>query len=350
MKIKSVIMAGGVGSRLWPLSRQNYPKQFVKLLDNFSLMQRTIINNISFGQPTLMIIKEYEEIVKNQLTELGVEADLIIEPLGRNTAACAIISAIAAKQDNYEIIILLPCDHYIDNIDKYLQTISKCLKYVSKFGVCTIGIQPDRPDTEYGYIKTNQWMEEGVYQANNFIEKPNLLQAQTYLQDEQYFWNSGIFIFSVDFILEQAKLWQKKLFTHSYNALNKATRTNNNIMLALKPYLRIKPISLDYAIIQNINQMVMVRGDFSWCDLGNWYRLWQMQHKDTLNNYYEGDIIQVDTTNSYLHSKDKLTVVVGVDNLIIINTNDALLIVKKSKVEQVKQLVLQMTRGGREEI
>lgn len=350
MKIKAIIMSGGFGARLWPLSRQNFPKQFMQLFDHFSLMQRTIINNSSFGKPTLVFTKEHEQIVRIQVEELGVEADFIIEPLAKNTAAAAITSAIQAKHNGYETVILLPADHYIDNIDKYLGTIKKCLRYVSKFGICTIGIKPDSPNIEYGYIKVQKLLADRIYKATHFVEKPTLLKAQDYLEEGQYFWNSGIFIFNIDFILNQTKLWQKKLFMYAYNALYYSTKYTNHIELALKPYVCIQPMSLDKAIIQNINQMVMVCADFSWQDLGNWDGLWQMQPKDALGNYCKGDVIKVDTNNSYIYSQDKLTVVIGIDDIIIVNTKDALLVVKRSKIDQIKPVILQMANKGRVEV
>lgn len=351
MKIKPVIMAGGLGTRLWPLSRQMQPKQFIKIFENFSLIQKTLITNRTLGKPTLIIAKDYELIAKEQLRELNIEADLIIEPMAKNTASCAIISAIQAKNDGYDTVILLPSDHYIHDVDNYLDTINKSLNYLAKFGICTIGIRPSFANTEYGYIKIKKLLANGIYKTQQFVEKPNLQQAKNYLEENgKYFWNSGIFIFNIDFILEQAKLWQKELFKHAYDAYSFATKDHNNIILALEPYLHITPISLDYAIIENISQMIMIEANFSWNDIGSWYSLWQMQKKDVTNNYCEGDVINIDSTNSYISSNNKLTAVIGIDNIIIINTKDALLIANKSEIGKIKQLVIEMTEIGRKEI
>ncbi|WP_342259960.1 mannose-1-phosphate guanylyltransferase [Candidatus Tisiphia endosymbiont of Metellina segmentata] len=350
MKVKPVIMAGGLGTRLWPLSRQMQPKQFIKIFKNLSSIQKTLITNRTLGKPTLIIAKEYELIAKEQLRELNIEADLIIEPMPKNTASCAIISAIQAKNNGYDTVILLPSDHYIHDIDKYLITINESLNYVAKFGICTIGIKPSFANTEYGYIKINKLLADRTYNTQQFVEKPTLQQAQNYLTNGKYFWNSGIFIFNIDFILEQAKLWQKELFKHVYDAYYFATKDHNNITLALEPYLYITPISLDYAIIENISQMIMIEANFSWNDIGNWHSLWQIQKEDITNNYCEGDVINIDSTNSYISSNNKLTAVIGVDNIIIINTEDALLIVNKSRVEKIKQLVMEMTEMGRKEV
>ncbi|WP_425360034.1 MULTISPECIES: mannose-1-phosphate guanylyltransferase [unclassified Candidatus Tisiphia] len=356
MKIKPVIMAGGLGTRLWPLSRQMQPKQFIKIFDNFSLIQKTLITNKTLGKSTLIIAKDYESIAQEQLRELNIEADLIIEPVAKNTASCAIISAIQAKNNGYDTIILLPSDHYIHNVNNYLDTINKSLNYLAKFGICTIGIRPSFANSEYGYIKIKKLLADGIYKTEQFVEKPTIQQAQNYLEENdkyknsKYFWNSGIFIFNIDFILEQAKLWQKELFKHAYKAYYSATKNCGNITLALEPYLHITPISLDYAIIENIRQMIMIEANFSWNDIGNWHSLWQMQEKDTTNNYCEGDVINIDSTNSYISSNNKLTAVIGMDNIIIINTKDALLIANKSEIRKIKQLVIEMTEIGRKEI
>jgi mannose-1-phosphate guanylyltransferase len=331
MKIKPVIMAGGQGTRLWPLSRQISPKQFIKIFDNKSLIQKTLINNNSLGKPTLIILEQNEVIVTEQLRELDIEADLIIEPIAKNTAPCALVSAILAKNDGYDTVILLPADHYIDKVEQYLATIRKSLRYVTKFGICTIGIRPNFANSQYGYIKIDKLLEDGIYKTKKFIEKPNFQKAQYYLKSNKYFWNSGIFIFNVDFIIEQFKLHQKAIFNYVYEAFSCATKSaakwyNNAIKLPLEPYLCFDSISLDYAIMENIKQMIMLEADFNWSDLGNWHSLWQFQEKDLTDNYCEGDIIKIDTTNSYISSNNKLTALIGIDNLIIVNTDDALLI------------------------
>jgi mannose-1-phosphate guanylyltransferase len=186
--------------------------------------------------------------------------------------------------------------------------------------------------------------------AQKFIEKPDFKKAQKYFKSDKYFWNSGIFIFNVDFIIEQFKLWQVKLFDQAYNAFHMAIKNNNITTLLLESYLPIEAISLDYAIIENIKQMIMIEASFSWSDLGSWYSLWQLQKKDITANYCEGDIIKIDTTNSYICSNNKLTALIGIDNLVVINTDDALLIVNKSKIDEIKHLMIQMTESGRKEI
>ncbi|XVN43295.1 MAG: sugar phosphate nucleotidyltransferase [Candidatus Rickettsia vulgarisii] len=205
-------MAGGLGTRLWPLSNQKHPKQFIKLFDNLSLLQKTIINNNQFGKPILIITDGQEEMLEAQLQEQNLQVDLIIiEPLVKNTAISTIISTIEAKYKGYDTIILLPSDHYINYTANYFKTIDKCLKYVTKFGICTIGIKTNFASTEYGYIQISNMLSEDVYQTSSFIEKPTLRQDENYLENEEYFWNSGIYIFNIDFYARTNKNMEKRI-------------------------------------------------------------------------------------------------------------------------------------------
>ena len=350
MKIKPVIMAGGVGTRLWPLSRQLCPKQFIKMFDNFSLLQKTLIRNQFLGKPALVIRQEHEFIVTEQTKEIAIEVDLIIEPIPKSTAACMIIATLQAKNEGADIVVLLPSDHHISNNDQYLNTINKSLNYAQKFGICTIGIPPNFPNIEYGYIKTQATASDGVFKIVQFIEKPSLLKAKDYLKQGGYFWNSGILIYNVGFMLAKTKLLQPKLFDQVCKSFYSATTENNSTRFALELYSQIEAISVDYAIMEYISQICMLKSDFQWIDLGNWQSLWQIRKKDAKNNYCEGDIIVSDTTNSYINSNGKLITVIGLDNVIIINTDDVLLVADKTKITAIKQIVTYLTKCGRKEV
>lgn len=352
MKIKPIIMAGGKGSRLWPLSKQLFPKQFIAINDKYSLMQRTLITNSSFGKPTVVTTQEYSLIAKEQIRILDINVDFIIEPTPKNTALCSIISVIQAKKSGYDMIMLLPSDHYIDDKSEYLRTIDDALNYAAKFGICTIGVTPNFPSTEYGYIKIKEKIAEGIYSTQEFIEKPNIRRVQYYFNHcyHRYFWNSGIYICNIDYIIEQYRLWQITLLQFAYNAFYTASTKGDDIILSDLSYTNIKPISFDCAIIENISQMIMVIAQFKWYDLGNWLSLWHMQTKDVEGNYSKGDVISLSTQNSYIISDNKLTAVIGMNNAIIINTENALLVVNKSHVKKVKLLITHMMRTGRQEL
>ncbi|WP_342270529.1 mannose-1-phosphate guanylyltransferase [Rickettsia endosymbiont of Orchestes rusci] len=342
MKIKPVIMAGGQGARLWPLSLPIKPKQFLKTPLELSLLQKTLIRNKSFGTPLVITGERYEFITKEQAVEINTEIELITEPLTKNTAMCAVITALAAKNNGFDTVILLPSDHYISDEEKYLTTINKALSYVEKWGICTIGIPIDRPNIEYGYIKAETSITENIYQTNHFIEKPSLEQLQNYIQNGKYFWNSGIFIYNIDFLLNHVCKLRPDLWDIAQNALNSATKNANTIKLDLEIYNKANAVSIDKAIIEHIPEMIMIKANFAWSDLGTWHSLWQIKQKDITDNYCEGNVVIGDTTNSYISSDNKLTMVVGLDNIIVINTKNALLVADKSKAAEIKQLVMQI--------
>ncbi|MCC8368503.1 MAG: mannose-1-phosphate guanylyltransferase [Rickettsia endosymbiont of Oxypoda opaca] len=350
MKIKPVIMAGGQGTRLWPLSCSINPKQFLKTLTESSLLQKTLIRNKFFGMPLVITGDRHEFITKEQAAEINTEIELITEPLAKNTAMCAVITALAAKNNGFDTVILLPSDHYISDEEKYLTTINKALSYVEKWGICIIGIPIDRPNTEYGYIKAETLIAENIYQTSHFIEKPSLEQVHNYIQNGRYFWNSGIFIYNIDFLLNHMCKFQPDLWDIAQNALNSATKNANTTKLDLEIYNKAKAVSIDHAIIEHIAKMVMVKANFAWNDLGTWHSLWQIKQKDITDNYCEGNVIISDTTNSYISSDSKLTTVVGLDNIIVINSKNGLLVADKSKAAEIKQLVMQMEEYRQKEV
>ncbi|MFY9589455.1 mannose-1-phosphate guanylyltransferase [Rickettsia endosymbiont of Halotydeus destructor] len=342
MKIKPVIMAGGQGTRLWPLSLSIKPKQFLKTSLELSSLQKTLIRNKSFGVPLVITGERYEFIAKEQAAEINAEIELITEPLAKNTAMCAVITALTAKNDGFDTVILLPSDHYISDEEKYLATINKALSYVEKWAICTIGIPIDRPNTEYGYIKAETIFAENIYQANHFIEKPSLEHIHNYIQSGGYFWNSGIFIYNIDFLLNQIQEFQPDLLDIAEKALNLAKKDKNITKLDLEIYNKAKAVSIDHAVIEHIPQMIMIKANFAWSDVGTWHSLWQTKQKDITDNYCEGNVVVSDTTNSYISSDNKLTTVVGLDNIIVINSKNGLLVADKSKAAEIKQLVMHM--------
>ncbi|WPY01048.1 Mannose-1-phosphate guanylyltransferase RfbM [Candidatus Trichorickettsia mobilis] len=355
MKIKPVIMAGGVGARLWPLSRQLYPKQFIKIFDGLSLLQRTLLRNQVFGKPTIIVGENHRFIAAEQVQEINIEADIITEPSSKNTAPCAIIAALTAKQAGYDMVMLLPSDHWISSEEDYISVIRKSLEYVSTLGICIIGIKPESSNIGYGYIKAKNQIDANIFTVEKFVEKPNLDTALAYfamttLGHGSYFWNSGIFIFKVDFLLKEAQKHQLILFEQVYNSFVSSIEDKDFIRLNKDYYDLIKPISVDYAIIEHLDQMIMVRAEFLWKDMGSWYSLWRSRAKDECNNYFEGDVFARSVTNSYISTGKKLTAVIGLDNVIVINTEDGVLVANKSKVDDISELVAHLDDLGRVEV
>ena len=347
LKVKPIIMAGGSGTRLWPMSRGLYPKQFIKLFNGLSLLQQTLVRNKEFGKSVVIVSKVHRFIAAEQIREVGIEADLIVEPLQKNTAPCALIGALLAKEDHTEIVLLLPADHHIANDQKYIDIINKSFTYADRVGIVTIGIKPTFPSVGFGYIKVGSRIDAEAYTAEKFIEKPSAKIAEEYLAIGGYFWNSGIFVYTPEFMLDQAKNLQQQLLDQVSASFAKSSKDLDFLRLDSKHYAGINAISVDCAIMIYLSNIVFLEGDFGWNDLGSWNSLWLTSDKDSQNNYIEGDVITHEVTHSYIKSKNKLTAVMGLDNIIIINTEDALLIANKSKADDLECLVKKISLSKR---
>lgn len=345
MKVKPVIIAGGNGKRLWPLSSEDKPKQFKKLSGELTLLQQTLARNKFLGKSTIITQKKYASITKRQAEEIGIEIELITEPTQKNTAICAIITALSAEAQGFEILVLLPSDHHIENEQNYHNTINKALNYVKEYGICAVGIPINAVNTEYGYIKCGLSVAENIYQVDYFVEKPTFEEAKKYFESNEYFWNSGIFIYDVSFFLNLAMSLQPELFEIAADAYNNSIKTKDNIMLDCKKYSEAESISIDHAIMEYICGMAMVEADFSWNDLGTWHSLLQVKQKEIGDNYCEGKVVTSNTTNSFISSNDKLTTVIGLDNVIVIDTVNGLLVADKSKTTEIQQLITKIERN-----
>lgn len=353
-KCKIIIMAGGSGTRLWPMSRQLYPKQFIKIFDGQSLLQKTLLRNQALGTSSVIVSEDHRFIAAEQIREVGLSAQLIVEPMQKNTAPCSIVAALQAKAEGAEQVVLLPADLYIENEAAYLEVIKKAI-YYSKNKIATIGITPKSPHTGYGYIKTGLSLENNdfspkIYETEKFVEKPGLETAKEYLASGKYFWNSGIFIYNVDYFLDKARSLKIDIVNHSLESFNGASKDHDFLRLAKEPYSQIESISIDYAFMEHIDDMVLIEGDFGWSDLGSWESLWNISKKDDANNAIIGNVLTSGVTNTYIRSENQLTAVVGLNNVIIINTDDALLVADKSRSEDVKNIVNALMKENRKEV
>jgi len=349
MKIKPVIMAGGSGTRMWPLSRELYPKQFIKIFDKFSLLQKTLLRNESLGKPLVIVYEEHKFIAAQQIKEIGIDADLITEPFPKNTAPPSIIASIIAINEGFKNVLLLPADHYISDEKEYLSGINMLSNHLEKSNIGTIGIKPTSPNTGYGYIQIKEPIYKKVYKVQKFVEKPNLDLAENYIKQGGYFWNSGIFLYNPHYMIKKVKDLQKGLFDKVSESLLFATKDSVFTRLDKDSYSTIEAISIDYAIMEHSSDIIMFEANFDWQDLGAWGSLWQISEKDSNKNCFYGDVIAQDVTNSYIMSNRKLASVIGLNNIIVIDTEDALLVADKSKSEEVKQIVNQLASLGKKE-
>lgn len=355
-----VIMAGGSGTRLWPLSRTSYPKQFIKIFNNHSLFQQTVIRN-KFkglaGNPVPIIIthEDYRFIVAEQLKEINQAAEIILEPMAKNTAACAVLGSLLTLEKKCDTLLIASSDHYIpsdsQNQARYQNDILIAKKAAEAGYIVTLGIKPDYPSCSYGYIKANDKIDS-YYKVEKFIEKPSFETAKEYIsQGSDYWWNSGIFIASCNVILQAASRLEPKLLNQVKKSLTKIERNSDFIRIPLGIYKDIREISFDYAILEKYDNIALVPAQFEWHDIGNWSSLSNLKEKDFLNNNCIGNVVAQDTTNCYTYSdSDRLITLINIHDLIVVDMEDALLIMNQNSAEQVKLLVNKLTINNKEEV
>ncbi|MDF2965358.1 MAG: mannose-phosphate guanylyltransferase/mannose-6-phosphate isomerase [Rickettsiaceae bacterium] len=341
MKIKPVILAGGLGTRLWPFSNEKHPKQFLKIFSNKSLFQLTLERHkgIYFGTPLIIIGEEHRFIAAEQLREINIDAEIIVEPVQKNTAPCALVAAL--KYENLEgMLALIPADHLIEDIDSYKASLLKLAANAVRYDyIFTLGIEPKEPHTGYGYLAAGKHLGEDLFKIKSFVEKPNLELAREYLNKNNYFWNSGILLFRPKVLIDEARILEKSMHDAVVEALQKARLDKDFIWLNREVYSQINANSIDHAILERTFKLAVVKASFDWKDLGNWNSLWQVSSKDENNNAIFGNIVLEGVKNSYISTANKLTAVLGVDDLIIVNTDEITLIAHKNKTEDIKLIV-----------
>lgn len=329
-------MAGGMGARLWPISRESCPKQFIKLLGSTSLFQLTLERNKIFGRPLVITTTEYHHIAKEQAEELGINVDFVVEPTGRNTAPCALVAAVCTSPE--DIIILLPSDHHIENTEQYAQSIFCAIKEAQDGNIVTFGIEPYNIHTGYGYIRSICGDLGNAQKVTQFTEKPSMSEAYEYIMEGDCYWNSGIFVFRSESIIDLAIEVEPDMYNMVVKAMAGSMYEGQDIFLC-EEYDNIKANSIDCAFIEKASNLLMIKANFGWRDLGGWQSLWDMHGKDSVGNTTLGNVEIYDTTNSYVQSEGKLTAVIGVNDIIVVNTPEASLVVHKSRADDIKHLL-----------
>lgn len=336
----AVIIAGGSGTRLWPLSRELYPKQLISVGNNSKSLFQETINRVKGLIPTNQIIvvtHQNQKInITRQLKEIGAEeAILIQEPLARNTAPAIGLAAqyIYKKAGSTAIMAVLPSDHIVSPQDEFSALLTKAKQAAAKYGKITFGIKPTYPETGYGYICCGQELAEGIFQVAKFVEKPVPTLAEEYIHDSHYLWNSGMFVFKTGALLEAYQQCLPNLAT----ALAKVDYDSFSNLPEI--YANIENISIDYGIMEKTTGVAVIPTSITWSDVGSWEALYQISPKDNQGNYLHGQVISIDTKNSLLYSPSRLLGTIGVENLIIVDTKDALLVCPRNKSQQVKFLV-----------
>ena len=335
-----MILAGGYGKRLWPISKQNHPKQFIQIFGGKSLFQLTLQRNQFLGvTPSVIVGAEHYILAAEQIKEVGIDTDIIIEPVSRNTAPCAIVSAIIAAEESCDIVLLVPSDHYIENHEEYITSIEKMIRTTSNKNIVALGIKPESPHTGYGYIKTNCEIAKSIYKVEKFIEKPGLEKAQEYIKESDYYWNIGIYAFSSNLMKFLAKSLEPEMFYHVVSAMKNMEYRMDYSKLDEESYRSIIANSIDYAFIQKLSNIVMVEADFQWKDIGCFKALFDIYGKDDGCNVICGDAELFDTSDSYIHSDGRFTAVIGLKDLIVVNVPEASLIIHKSRSGDINKIL-----------
>ncbi|HKB87126.1 MAG TPA: mannose-1-phosphate guanylyltransferase [Ignavibacteriaceae bacterium] len=343
MTLFAVIMAGGIGSRFWPRSKKKTPKQLLNIFGPNTMIQETVrrLNGIVPEENIFIITNKVQrdEIVR-QLPGIP-EENIIEEPFGRNTAACVGLASVVVKAKCTDAVtLILPADHIIKDIEDFHKTLREAADFADKSkGLVTIGIKPTRPETGYGYIQMEEnQVADHVHKVYTFAEKPNYATAVRFLESGDFYWNSGMFIWHVDAILNEIEKYMPDL--HEGLTELKPAISNPDFYDALaNVYGKLRNISIDYGIMEKSQNVYLIKGEFSWSDVGSWEEVYQLTNKDENGNALVGHVFTEMTVDSYIYSPDKFTSVIGVDNLIIINTDNALLVCRRDKSQDVKKIV-----------
>lgn len=343
MNLYAIIMAGGVGSRFWPRSTKKTPKQLIKIIGANTLIQDTVkrLEGLVENDHIFIITNSLQKAeVEKQLSNIPQE-NIISEPFGRNTAACiGLATIIIRKKDKDALTVVLPSDHIIHDNEEFQKSIINAAEYaMDSDGLITIGINPGKPETGFGYIQVDEKIvKDNIYKVLTFAEKPNYATAIRFIESGDFFWNSGIFIWKTDSILNEIKSLMPDLYEGLIkieNAIGNAgyEETLNRV------YGQLRKLSIDYGIMEKSKRVFLTKGNFRWSDVGSWDEVYQISEKDNNGNVLNGMIYTDMVLDSFIHSEQKFTAVIGVDNLVIINSNDALLVCRKDKSQEVKKVV-----------
>lgn len=349
-KITPVLLAGGSGTRMWPLSRKSYPKQFSKLLGDETLFQksaRRLVSSdiIEFTEHITITNSDFRFIVAEQLQEVEIDpGPILIEPQAKNTAAAILaVSIFANSVDKNSILLIAPSDHLIPDTDKFHQAIKTGLSYVQKGKIVTFGIKPTRPETGYGYLELSQNSldNNGTSVVNKFVEKPDLNHASQMLASDQYVWNAGIFLVRAQDLINAFLIHANQTLNHVSEAVSNATTDLGFLRLSKEPWSKLEDISIDYAIMEKSKNLVAVLYRSSWSDLGGWDAVWAESDKDLSGNVISQNAHSIECQNCLLRSESSTQQIVGLglDNIMVIAMPDAVLVAQKENAQEVKKVV-----------
>jgi len=355
LMLTPVILSGGSGTRLWPLSRKNLPKQFLELVGSGTLFQQTVARTralAEIGAPAVVCSEEHRFLVAEQLRALGVEgASILLEPIPRNTApAIALAAWQAVAKDPAATLLVLPADHLIGDTASFTEAVEKALPLAADGWLVTFGIRPEGPETGFGYIKRAEPVGDGGYRVGRFVEKPDAAKAKQYMDAGDYEWNSGMFLFQASRYLEELQQHAPEMHAASKAAINRAKSDLDFVRIDKDAFAASPDNSIDYAVMEKTSRAAVVPVSCAWSDIGSWDALWSASKRDADGNRLEGDVIAIDSRNCFVRGTDRrLVAALGLEDVVVVDTPDAVLVASRARVQDVKKLVDKIKAAGRQE-
>lgn len=351
LSLQPVILAGGSGSRLWPLSRQKYAKQFLRLLGPHTMLQETILraNSLSGAAPPIIVVGAEENfLVEDQCLQLNipVKPRIMLEPLSCGTAPAITAAALLCQKTTPvdSVLLVLPADHLIKELPAFQKAVNQAFTLAAGRHLVTFGIKPDRPETGYGYIKKGDGLK-----AASFVEKPDLTTAERYIAEGNYYWNSGMFALLVSHFLEEMEKHAPDILCHVKEAVERAENDGQFIHLNLSALKGCPVESIDYALMEKSDSVVVVPADLGWSDVGSWSALYDVSERDENRNVVRGDVMLKDVSNSLVHSDSRLVTAIGIKDMVIVETHDAILVAPLNRSQDVKDIAPDLKAANRQE-
>jgi mannose-1-phosphate guanylyltransferase/mannose-6-phosphate isomerase len=349
-----VLLSGGVGSRLWPVSRETHPKQFLPLAGELTMLQETLQRTVGLQETAPLVVcnEEHRFMVAEQLRQVGLEAGtLILEPEGRNTAPAVALAALEMlASDPDALLLVLPADHLIQDVNAFVAAVGRAIPLAQQGRLMTFGVVPTSAETGYGYIKCGSSLAADLFELERFVEKPDAATAEAYLESGSYLWNSGMFLLRASTYLEQLGQFAPEILAACEAAMGAATREMDFVRPGKESFARCPSDSIDYAVMENTRSGGVVALDCGWSDVGAWSALWDVSRRDEEGNVCKGDVILDNCRDSYFRSDSRLVAATGVENLVVVETADAVLVADRDKVQDVKRIVNRLKEQERPEV
>jgi mannose-1-phosphate guanylyltransferase len=355
--ILPVIMAGGSGSRLWPLSRAMYPKQFLKLVGDNTMLQDTVnrLKNIESAEPLIICNTEHRFLVAEQIKQVGVKGNIMLEPVGRNTAPAIALAALKAIEEGEDpLMLVLAADHVIQDVAAFEVAVSKATKLAEQGKLVTFGIVAEKPETGYGYIHRGEALSDDCFLVSQFVEKPDAEKAEQYISTGEFYWNSGMFLFKASQYLSALEKYYPEMLKVCQKSFDTAVNDLDFIRLDETVFSKCPSESIDYAVMEPLcsdsqGSVAVVPMDANWSDIGSWSAIWDVSDKDSDGNQLHGDVISQDSKNCLVYGDERLVSILGIQDIVVVDTKDALLVAHKNFVQYIKKIVESLKNSNRDE-